>query len=218
VNLQAHSPTIDGIVNENDPPSRVVGFHNDFLPGWSGVYGLEGISGPDALVNPYYREFMDNAGFNRVWDWRYMVEPPDLERLKPVLDLLNVRFYLGYYEDRKEVARELRLLRSTDMDSFESPSVWPRAFFTDSVAVYDSLPQFLSWMRAGDGRPFAGIEHGDWMELQPAPRVSGNLNTRQVSAAVDYRLTTNTTSFTVTATGPGFIVLTEAYELSLIHI
>ena len=29
---------------------------------------------------------------------------------------------------------------------------------------------------------------------------------------MDYRLTTNTTSFTVTATGPGFIVLTEAYE------
>lgn len=212
VNLQAHSPTIDGIVDQNGPPSRVVGFENDFLPGWSGIYGLEGISGPDALVNPYYRDFMDSAGFKRVWDWRYMVEAPDLEKLKPILDSLNVRYYLGYYEDRKQVARELRFLRSADMDSFESPSVWPRAFFTDSVAVYDSLPQFISWMRAGDGRPFAGIEHDDWMELRPAPRVSGDLSTRQLRAAVDYRLTTNTTSFTITATGPGFIVLTEAYE------
>jgi uncharacterized membrane protein YfhO len=33
-----------------------------------------------------------------------------------------------------------------------------------------------------------------------------------VVPAADYDLTSNTTSFTVNATGPGFIVLTEAYE------
>jgi hypothetical protein len=212
VNLLARSPTIDAIARAGEAPSRVIGFGNDFLPGWSGVYGLEGISGPDALVNPYYREYMDSAGFTRVWDWRYMVAPSEIGKLKPVLDSLNVRFYLGYREDRKQAARDLRFLKSEDMDRYESPSVWPRAFFTDSVAVYDNLPQFFSWMRAGDGRPFAGIGHDDWIQLQPVPRVSGDLGTRKVSPAEDYRLTPNTTSFTVTATGPGFIVLTEAFE------
>jgi len=42
--------------------------------------------------------------------------------------------------------------------------------------------------------------------------VSGDLGKRVVTPATDYRLTTNTTSFTVAATGPGFIVLSEAYE------
>ena len=35
--------------------------------------------------------------------------------------------------------------------------------------------------------------------------------------AEEYKLTTNTTSFTVKATGPGFIVLTEAYERNNFH-
>jgi hypothetical protein len=98
------------------------------------------------------------------------------------------------------------------MESYESPAFWPRAFFTDSVAVYDSLPQYMSWIKAGDGRPFAAVEHSDWTALSPQPRVSGDLGARQVRPAADYKLTENTTSFTVSATGPGFIVLTEAYE------
>ena len=52
VNLLTHSPAIDAILAERDTPFRVVGFGNDFLPGWSAIYDLEGISGPDALVNP----------------------------------------------------------------------------------------------------------------------------------------------------------------------
>jgi uncharacterized membrane protein YfhO len=50
------------------------------------------------------------------------------------------------------------------------------------------------------------------MTLSPAPQVSGDLTARKVVPASDYRLTPNSTSFTVEATGPGFIVLTESYE------
>ncbi len=212
VDLQANSPTIDGVLARRYAPFRALGFHNDLLPGWSIAYDLEGISGPDALVNPYYRELLDAAGVTRVWDWRYMVEGEDLPRLKPVLDMLNVRFYLSYRQDRKQAEGKLKHLLSSDMESFESASAWPRAFFTDSVAVYKDPVQFCSWVKAGDGRPFAGIASGDWNKLKPLPRVSGDLGTRKVRAAEDYALTTNTTSFTVTATGPGFIVLSEAYE------
>lgn len=212
INLQAASPTLEAIRAESKEPFRVLGFHNDFLPGWSGVYGLEGISGPDALVNPYYRELLDAAGINRVWDWRYIVEPADLRRLKPVFDLLNVRYYLSYRQDRGPIEKALRPLSSLDMDSFVSDSAWPRAYFTDSAAVYSNPAQFCSWVKAGDGRPFVGIEHSDWVALSPVPKVSGDLSRRVVRPAEDYRLTTNSTAFTVTATGPGFIVLEEAYE------
>jgi hypothetical protein len=218
VDLMAPSQTIVAIQAQRDAPFRTLGFHNDLLPGWSIVYGLEGISGPDALVNPYYREFMDTAGVPRVWDWRYIVETSDVARLKPVLDALNVRFYVGYHQGRRPDDRLLKPFLAADMDAFESGSAWPRAFFTDSVAVYQDVAQFVSWLKAGDGRPFAAVQHGDWIGLSPAPRVSGDLGTRRIEPASDYRLTTNTTSFTVNATGPGFIVLSEAYERDNFHL
>ncbi len=212
VDLAADSPTIDAVLARRDAPFRALGFHDDLLPGWSGTYGLEGISGPDALVNPLYRELLDTAGVRRVWDWRYMVEVEDLPRLRRVFDLLNVRFYLSYRRDRVSIERQLRPLASLDMDAYESDSVWPRAFFTDSAAVYTDAVQFCSWVQAGDGRPFVGIEHTDWVKLSPLPRVKGDLSKREVRAATGYRLTENTTAFTVSATGPGFIVLQEAFE------
>jgi hypothetical protein len=212
VDLTARSAAVEGILSAGGDPFRVVGLDDSFLPGWSGVYGIEGISGPDALVNRYYREFLDTYGIARVWDWRYIVGMADFPKYRPILDLLNVRYYLGYYEDRARAGERLKLVRSADMDAFESGSSWPRAFFTDSVAVYGDLAQYCSWIKAGDGRPFAAIAHSDWMNLHPMPRVSGNLATRTVNSATDYALTANSTSFTVTATGPGFIVLSEAYE------
>jgi hypothetical protein len=210
--LYEKSPTINYILAHRDAPLRVMGFHNDLLPGWQMVYGIEGISGPDALMNTYYRQFMDAAGINRVWDWRYIVEPAEVPKLKTVLDLLGVRYYVGYHLGGNQPGKEVDHVLSADMDAFESKSAWPRAFFTDSVAVYKDVAQYCSWVKAGDGRPFAGIQDTEWAKISPAPRVSGDLATRRVNAAENYRLTTNTTSFTVAATGPGFIVLTEAYE------
>jgi hypothetical protein len=212
MDFHADSTAIDAIRGRMDTPARVVGFHNDLFPGWSMVYGLEGISGPDALMNPYYRALVDAAGVNRVWDWRYIVEPGEAAPLRPVLDALGVRYYAGYHLGDQRPGRVLAPVHSSDMDVFESPSAWPRAYFTDRVAVYADLTQYVSWLKSGDGRPFAGIEHGDWDSLSPAPQISGDLRGRTVAAARDYRLTANTTTFTVDATGPGFIVLTEAYE------
>lgn len=208
----AESPAVQWIQSRQDAPSRSLGFHNDLLPGWSIAYGLEGISGPDALINPYYRELVDAAGVKRVWDWRYIIEPPEVPKLKPLLDALNVRYYMGYHMGEQRPGPELTPVLSSDMDVFESRTPWPRAFFTDSAAVYSSAGQFWSWMNAGDGRPFVGVSRDDWPHIQPQPRVSGDLAKRHVIPAVNYKLTTNSTAFTVTADGPGFIVLTEAYE------
>jgi hypothetical protein len=206
------SQTIEGILARRSEPARVIGFHNDLLPGWSIVYGIEGISGPDALMNPYYREFLDTAGVTRIWDWRYIVEPQEVAKWKSIFDLLNVRFYVGYHLGQNRPGNEITEILSADMDTYESTTAWPRAFFTDGAAVYSDVSQYCSWVKAGDGRPFAAVQDKDWVTLSPVPRVSGDLAARKISPASDYRLTTNTTSFTVSAPGPGFIVLTEAYE------
>ncbi len=210
--LFEESPALNALLARRNEPARFIGFHNDLLPGWSIVYGIEGISGPDALMNPYYREFMDTAGITRIWDWRYIVEPPEVAKFKPIFDLLNVRFYVGYHMGQKRPGGEVTEVLSADMDAYESKTAWPRAFFTDGAAVYADVGQYCSWVKAGDGRPFAAIQDKDWAKLSPVPRVSGDLSKRTVVAATRYKLTTNTTSFTVTSGGPGFIVLTEAYE------
>jgi hypothetical protein len=218
LDFQAESPAVEALRARRAEPFRVVGVDNDLHAGWTGVYGLEGISGPDALVNPYYRDLLDACGVPKLWGWRYLLRPADLPRLSRVMDALGVRYYLAYRRGDEPLPRFLRLALSADMDVLESPSAWPRAFFTDSAAVYTELPQFCRWLKAGDGRPFAALEHSDWMALSPTPAVSGNLATRTVTAARDYSLTTNTTTFTVDASGPGFIVLTEAYDGNNFHV
>ena len=55
-------------------PGRGFGFNGNFFPGWTGVYGLEGVHGPDALVNPFVRELMGASGITRMWDWRLYAE------------------------------------------------------------------------------------------------------------------------------------------------
>ena len=42
VNLQERSPSLDAIVASAKTPFRSIGFLDNFFPGWSIVYGLEG--------------------------------------------------------------------------------------------------------------------------------------------------------------------------------
>jgi uncharacterized membrane protein YfhO len=66
-------------------------------------------------------------------------------------------------------------------------------------------------VKGGDGYPFAGIQASI---LARNPRLTSLLRDqkhRHVVPATDYKLTNNTTSFTITAPSEGVIVLTEAY-------
>ncbi|HXN35974.1 MAG TPA: hypothetical protein VN877_07370, partial [Opitutaceae bacterium] len=210
VDLQARSPAVDAVLAMRESPFRAVGLVDNLFPGWTAVYDLEGISGPDALMNRYYRQLMEASGIERVWDWRYRVQAGQLASVRPLLDLLNVRFYLDYPAGRRQPL--LRPFRSLDMEVLESPSFWPRAFFTDGVMAYREPADLWSLIREGDGRPFAAIQGADLARMAPSPRVIRDPGDRRVEPARDYSMTANTTSFTVTATGPGIIVLTEAYE------
>ena len=212
VNLQGVSTAVEFVKKSSDKPFRVIGYLNDMIAGWQGVYGLEGTCGADALVNPYYRQYMDIAGVARIWDWRYIVQQSDVERTRPFMDALNVRYYMVYYEESRPEISVMPRVHSSDMDVYESPTVWPRAFFTDRLAVYDDPQQFGAWIRSSGGKPLAAVQRGDVASLGAAAGLSGDLASRQVRPADHYALTTNDTSFSVEATGPGVIVLTEAYE------
>jgi hypothetical protein len=200
---------------EKHDPARGFGLHGNFFPGWTGVYGLETIHGPDALVNPYMREFVTaliaNPAIERWWDWRVFVDVANVGIARPVFDALNVRYYLDLQSDQGVLGKSLKLLKTADLDVYESPTAWPRAFFTDRLDTYDRPEEFIQKIRSGDGRPFAVAQRSDLGRTPALLAIPRGLADRTVAPATDYRLTENTTSFTVHAKSAGVVVLNEVY-------
>ena len=193
-------------------PGRGFGFQGNFFPGWTGTYGLETIHGPDALVNPFVRELVTASGLERMWDWRVYVDLTNLAAARPFLDALNVRFYFDMKTSDPVLMRTLRRLHAADLDVYESPTAWPRAFFTDRVEAYDQPAEVIEKFRGAAGRPFAVTQRTDAAARAAVSAIrTDDPAGRTVAPATNYKLTENTTSFTVRANGPGVIVLNEAF-------
>jgi len=206
--LLAQSAAIEAVKADMRFPMRTVGFEGNLFPGWGAAYRLEGISGPEALMNPYFRELADALEFDRIWAWRVMVHSDNLERMRKRYDVLNIGYYLDYRSDQGRLGRNLTPVKMADLDVYRSETAWPRAFFTNQIAPYSDARDFARLVETGDGRPFAALEAS-------AARATGltmSLPGRAVVPAGDYKLTPNTTRFVVTATGPGLAVLSEAWQ------
>lgn len=208
VDFSAPSPALQSLAADAREPGRAAGFHSHFFPGWHDVYDLEGVSGADALINPWMRELQDAFGVERAWDWRLLLRPETLPRDRPFYDLLNVRHFLGAAADPAPAGDALTLLTRADLAVWRNETAWPRAFFTDRVAPYSTASDFAALVRSGDRRPFAAVQTSD-RTLPVLPH--GELAGRTVVPASAYQLTTNTTSFTVDAPSAGVIVLGEAW-------
>jgi hypothetical protein len=144
---------------------------------------------------------MDSVG-----GWRLLVHPGSMKELKPLYDLLNLRFYLHEREEAGTKITGLSLTSNADLAVFESKEAWPRAFFTNHWTRSQSAQELARMIAHGDGRPFAAVS-----EEVIAPK-GIEFPSRVTTGARDYRLTNNTTEFTVKATGPGMAVLTENFE------
>jgi hypothetical protein len=103
-------------------PGRGFGFNGNFFPGWTGVYGLETVHGPDALVNPWLRELASVSGLERLWDWRLYVEAVNIAAARPFLDALNVRFYFDLLSKHPALPASLTLAHGADLDVWQSPT------------------------------------------------------------------------------------------------
>lgn len=192
-------------------PARGYGFHGNFFPGWTGVYGMEGVHGPDALVNPFVRELMGASGVTRMWDWRFYAEAREAGNVRSFFDALNVRHYFDLASDQGVLGRALRLVGAADLDVYESPTAWPRAFFTDRIGTYAATEELAARFRAAKGRPFAAVQGNDHPSIAAVRPVSAAETPATVSSARNYRLTANSTTFTVDANGPGVIAVLEAH-------
>jgi hypothetical protein len=188
-------------------PSRVIGLQNNLFPDYNVALHWESLYGVDAVRSGVYLEFAAALHMGRVWQWDGGTAESDAITLQPVHDLLNVSHYLADHTSPPHNIPRLQLLAQRDLDVYVSPSAWPRAFFTDRLAVYDQMLAFVALVYTGDGRPFAAVQSD---ENNP-PVLSTDLTSRTVRAASGYRLTSNTTSFVIDAPGPGVAVLTETF-------
>jgi hypothetical protein len=208
------SPALQLIRNRSNQPSRAIGLDHNFLAGYGGAVGIEQIDAPDPLVNKHYRALMDAAGLKRYGAWRYIVNAEELGSKPRLFEMLNVGYILDLVAARKPLLPNLKAVASLDLNVYESESVWPRAFFTDKLSVYQRENEFIDLLNSSDGRPFAAVQKAD-LSSQPAlSNVLSNLGNSapgQIVPATDYVLTGNKTSFRIQAPGPGLVVLTEAY-------
>jgi hypothetical protein len=213
VNLRPHSPAID-FLRRRSPAFRSAGFVDTLFPGYNGIAGIESIYGVDPLINPFYRELLLASGVKLVWTWRWLVEKTNFRTSLPIYSLLNVRYFLDIRNDQWQPRLPLERVARLDLSIYENPACWPRAFFTSAVTDYESLPQFLTLVRKSDGRPFAAVQTKDAPVLSQLVPRQPSTTQREIVPARDYKLKSNTTSFTINAPGPGIVVLTEAYLAS----
>ena len=208
------SPALQLIENRSNQPSRSIGLDHNFLAGYGGAVGIEQIDGPDALVNKRYRTMMDVAGLKCYGAWRYKVNAEELGNNPRLFRMLNVGYILDSVAARKPLFPNLKAVASLDLNVFECENVWPRAFFTDRLSIYQREKEFIDLLNSGDGLPFAAVQKDD-LSSQPAlSNVMSNLGRSvpgQVMPATDYVLTGNKTSFRIQAPAAGVVVLTEAY-------
>jgi hypothetical protein len=215
VNLFAESSkALSLIKGRSSEPGRTAGLGLAFSPGYGAAVGIEQIDSSDPLLNPYYRSLIDTFGTKLPFASSLPgVLGEDLASDLPLLDMLNLRYYLGS-TNRRDLAPSVKKIAAVDLNVYESSTAWPRAFFTDRLIPYGSDGDFVSLLRRGDGKPFAAIPESEWEtqpELHSLRHDSSPHPEREVLAATDYVLTNNTTSFKVTAPGPGTVVLTESY-------
>lgn len=191
-------------------PGRIIGTGNTLMTGFTAIYGFEGINGPDAIFNPHYREILDAAQWIAPRDWRFALQPPALPSWRPLLDFFNVR-YIGTPVGTALETTFHRKVASLDLDVYHGETTWPRAFFVDRLESYQTPTEFLTLLnQRAPGQPFAAVQADD----PAAPASPAGLAVASAATfeqATDYKLTSNTTEFTVTAPGPGFVALHETW-------
>ena len=207
VNLQAHSPAVDFIRARQHDPARAVGFGQILRPGFNVVERLETPTGPDAVTMKALAEWYDATGLQGMAMWWPTLAKSRLPETRAIYDAMNVRYYLGSPATAAEPTPGLRKIASADLEVFESETAWPRAFFTDRVTSYRDERTLAAWVKGGDGRPFAAVLESEAQTSVLPP----DQKSRTIAAGRDYRLTSNTTSFTIEAPGAGLAVLTESF-------
>jgi|TARA_Y100000031_G_scaffold121505_1_gene136036 hypothetical protein len=112
------------------------------------------------------------------------------------------------FRSEDSALRKLTKVIDLDMKVWERKDAWPRAFFVDDLAKYDSPEALAGFLKESGGLPLAAV-----MSNEILPPVVD----RRVMPANTYKITNNTTSFDIVAHSAGVIVLSEAHLPGHVH-
>jgi len=190
-------------------PFRVAPIESVMFAGTQAFWHFEGVGGPDALRLRGVEDVSDALQVERTtWVWRTVLRRHSLEQVRGFLDMMNVRFLVARADQLPGGVAVLPQQGPDQIRAIERASAWPRAFVVDGVEQHPDLATFAERLRQATA-PFASVQSDDGAavdEVTALPRSAS-----AVSAAYDYVLTTNTTSFSVQTAGPGLAVLSEAH-------
>ena len=198
--FRATSPAVESLRPQLTEHARVAGLRANLLPGYNGALRLDNVCSADTLTCRFLHELLDQTPIEKVWGWRMVFHARTLAETQCYSDFLNVRYFLAPLGSRHP--ESFRRVSSSDLEVWESPSAWPRTFFTDSVAIYAQPADLAKMIAASDGRPFAAIQGIG--NVPPNP-------TRTVALASNLSYSTNAATVTIDAPSAGTLVLTESW-------
>ncbi|HEU5081508.1 MAG TPA: hypothetical protein VFT72_20005 [Opitutaceae bacterium] len=209
--LSAPSPAIERLAQLETEPMRIAGLGLNLYTGTQQLYLREGIYGIDAVRNRAYDDFAIATGVRKVLFWGADETGGERNYSRGAMDLLNVRYYLDHLGNSDPSTTGLSFVENDDMQILESKTAWPRAFFTNRVIWYRHLEDLSRRLLTADGKPFAALASDDHQLPKTLTGIAHSGAATIGTPAKDYRLTSNTTQFTVEAATAGVIVLSEVY-------
>ena len=147
------------VQSRQNEPSRFGSFGKILRPGFNVLHGWRESRRSDAVGNHWYAEWLEAAGLSGQWMWNAEYGKESLPSLRPMLDALNVRYYFGSLANQNHPAPGLTKVAVADLEIFESPTAWPRAFFTNRVSSYGNPKELLQEVVHSEGRPLAGMQN-----------------------------------------------------------
>jgi hypothetical protein len=209
--LDAPSKSIDRIKADPSGPFRVAGLGWNLQNDYSAVYGIEDIHSCAPLSNGEFINLfrkIPGVEFGGEGGWAIYILNP--EKAQPLLNLLNVK-YLLTNPNLKTQVRDGLDFRITDRSDFlvlENLQAWPRAFFSDKVALSFSTEEFIQQLLENGRQPFISLSQ-DEINKQPGLQPLEDTKEATVMPATHYRLLPNSTAFDVHAPSAGVVCLTE---------
>jgi len=193
---------VRAIIRNAGQPMRVIGMNEVFFPGFNCRYGLESLIVVDPLRNREFEDVLNSIEYPDMgWGWLRLVQQDKIPLIQKGLNMLNVGFILAHKSS--ELSEPFEKVEAEDLSLWINKEVWPRAFWTTDIVSQKN--ENLKTALAKRRKPFAWLSEDNYnhgKDLIPP-------QTTSFQEAVDYRMTGNTTEFTVHAKGPGLIVLTE---------
>ncbi len=206
--LTAPSLAIDKIKNDKTGPFRVTGVREILIGDTSAIYNLEDIRSSTPVAN---KDFISLAsgipGITFIpGDWRIRLDDPSTAQ--PLLNLLNVKYILAPPSTTMLGKVNFKVFDKSDFLVLTNPDAWPRAFFSNQIVPISSTEYFIQYLKAHSKTPFIAIDDDEIAEypfLQNEQLKAENV----ITAATNYQLLPNSTSFDIHASSDGVVCLTE---------